>query len=173
MTDSNTHEEQSYLDAIVSFLTAQEVTHYETEISDGENFVMGYGNTPEESQENASEQWDEYGGSNDDEGDCCYLVSACLDAKELPRSSPEMKAMKHLTKSFILQSFQGRRDYISYKRKAPGIVQAIKDRKEAQDIWDGIHKKLETIASSVHSNNLREGHRLYKELVLDLESRYI
>jgi len=119
------------------------------------------------------------GGSSGSSSGCssggsggCYVTTACLDALNLPRDSLEMKAMKTLTKEHILKSFTGKRDYVSYQRKGPAIVQAIESQKDSRRIWQEVYAKIKDVTSSVMSGNLSEGHALYKELILGLEKQF-
>jgi len=103
---------------------------------------------------------------------CCYITSACLDSMGLPRTSLEMKAMKLLTKDYILKSFQGKKDYILYGRKAPGIVEAIKARPDSRRIWEEVYGTLKEITSTIISGDYQKGHSQYKGLVLGLEAKF-
>lgn len=102
-------------------------------------------------------------------GGGCYITTACLDALSLPKDSLEMIAMKVLTKEHILKSFQGKKDYITYGRKAPVIVQAIESRDDSQDIWKRVYGALKNITSAVLSSDYERAHQQYKDLVLGLE----
>jgi hypothetical protein len=114
------------------------------------------------------------GGSSggDSGGSCCYVTTACLDAMGLPRDSLELRAMKVLTNNHILRSFSGKRDYVTYQRKGPKIVQAIESREDAQSIWRSIYDQLKNVTASILSNNYEEGHQQYKELILGLEKQF-
>ena len=116
--------------------------------------------------------------SNDDEEEeksesCCYITSACLDDLAISRNAPEMKAMKVLTKKYILKSFGGRRDYISYGRRAPKVVEAIRAREDAPKIWAEVYEGLKKVSARVVGNHFREAHQDYKSLVLELENRFV
>ncbi len=106
-------------------------------------------------------------------GGGCYITTACLDAIGLPRDSLEMKAMEVLTKEHILKSFQGKKDYVIYGRKAPLIVQAIKSRDDSQDVWKRVYGTLRNITSAVLSSDNERAHKQYKDLVLGLEKEYL
>ncbi len=106
-------------------------------------------------------------------GGGCYITSACLDAMGLPRDSLELIAMKVLTKEHILKSFQGKRDYLSYGRKGPAIVQAIESRNDSHGIWKQVYEKLKDITATILSNDYEKGHGQYKDLVLGLEEAYV
>ncbi|HME86892.1 MAG TPA: hypothetical protein VKE88_00585, partial [Candidatus Nanoarchaeia archaeon] len=70
------------------------------------------------------------------------------------------------------QSFQGKRDYVTYGRKAPAIVQAIRARSDAPTIWQEVYGRLKEITTTI-SQSYAEGHKQYKELVLGLESQFL
>ena len=112
------------------------------------------------------------GGSEGSGGSCCYVTTACLDALGLSRDSLELRAMKVLTKEHILKSFSGKRDYVSYQRKGPAIVQAIESREDSQNIWEKTYGKLKDIANNIISGNYEKGHQMYKELILGLENQF-
>ena len=104
---------------------------------------------------------------------CCYVTTACLDALGKPRDSPEMSAMKTLTKNYVLKSFSGKRDYIMYRRRGPAIAEAINSREDSQGIWKNVYERLGDVTSSVLSSNYEMGHRLYKDLMLGLEKQFV
>ena len=103
---------------------------------------------------------------------CCYITSACLKSLGLTQNSLEFKAMKTLTKEHILKSRQGKRDYIIYGRKAPGIVERIGARIDAEKIWEKAYEKLETITELVLSGRYEEGYQSYKSLVIELGEQF-
>lgn len=113
------------------------------------------------------------GGSGGGGSSCCYITTACLDAMGLPQDSLEMKAIKALTKEHILKSFQGKKDYILYGRKAPAIVQAIDARNDSCEIWKRVYSSLRNITNIVFSGNYQKGHQQYKDLVLGLENEFV
>jgi len=103
---------------------------------------------------------------------CCYITSACLDSMNIPMDCLEMKAMKTLTKDYILKSFSGKRDYVTYGKKEPKIVEAIRARPNSQRIWEEVYGKLREITSTIVSGDYQKGHSQYKELVLGLEAKF-
>ncbi|MEI6850279.1 MAG: hypothetical protein WCK29_04540 [archaeon] len=103
---------------------------------------------------------------------CCYIVSACLDNLNLPRSSLEMKAMKKLTREFILKSFSGKRDYITYGKIGPAIVRSIQSTSDSQATWQQVYGMLQGIARKVEEGKYQESHDQFKSLVLGLEAQF-
>jgi len=142
----------------------------------GKKVGKGYGWTFKESDKNARRDSSRGGGSSgggsSSGGSCCYITTACLDALGLPRNSLEMQAMKVLTRGYILKSFSGKREYVQYGRKAPGIVQAINSREDALSIWERVYEKVREVTTSVLSGNYAKGHQQYKDLVLGLEEKF-
>ncbi|MFA6089971.1 MAG: hypothetical protein WC755_09000 [Candidatus Woesearchaeota archaeon] len=113
-------------------------------------------------------------GETDTSSDsCCYITSACLDDLGLSRNSPEMKVMKDLTKNFTLKSFSGKRDYITYGRIAPLIVQKIRASNNCLDTWKQVYGQLQRIVPNVEKGKYQEGFNQYKSLVLGLEAQFM
>ena len=104
---------------------------------------------------------------------CCYITSACLDDLGLPRTSREMTAMKTLTRNHVLKSFRGKRDYITYGRIAPKVVQAIRSRADCRRVWENVYGTLGEVANLVGLGKYEEGHQQYKSLVLGLEAQFL
>lgn len=104
---------------------------------------------------------------------CCYITSACLDDLGIPRTALEMTSMKTLTKEHILKSFGGIKDYIRYGRRAPRIVEAIRAREDSRKIWGEVYSGLRDVASAVASREYERGYQKYKNLVLELENRFV
>lgn len=104
---------------------------------------------------------------------CCYITSACLDDLAIPRTSPEMRAMKTLTKNHILKSFGGIKDYVRYGMIAPPIVESIRAREDSKEIWQRVYACLGDVVQAVSSGNYEQGYQKYKDLVLGLESKFV
>ncbi len=107
------------------------------------------------------------------EESCCYVTSACLDDLGLSRDCDEMRAMKDLTKNHILKSFSGIRDYVRYGRRAPAVVEAIRSRTDSREVWQGVYGSLKEVTSKIVSGAYEAGYQAYKDLVLNLENRFI
>lgn len=112
-------------------------------------------------------------GTSESSTSCCFITSACLDSMGIPRDCPEMRAMKVLAKDYILKSFSGKRDFITYRRKAPKIVEAIRTRSDPWAIWEGVYGKLKGITVTIVSGDHQQGHRQYRNLVLSLEAKFV
>lgn len=104
---------------------------------------------------------------------CCYITSACLDDLGIPRTAPEMMAMKVLTKEHILKSYSGVRDYVRYEKRAPAVVSAIKAREDAPKIWEGVYAGLREVTAKVVGNQFKEAYQAYKNLVIGLEKKFV
>lgn len=109
---------------------------------------------------------------SDFDSKCCYITSACLEDLGLPLNSLEMKAMKILTRENILKSFKGKRDYISYGKKAPEIVKAIRSKPESKQIWKQVYQSLNDVTSAVAFGRYEEGYEQYKSLVVRLANQF-
>ncbi|MEK6811901.1 MAG: hypothetical protein AABX96_05310 [Nanoarchaeota archaeon] len=107
--------------------------------------------------------------SSDSDSSCCYITTSCLRALDKSQDSVELRAMKVLTREHILKSREGKRDYIKYGRKAPGIVKEIESRPDRMQIWESIYPTLQRIASLVFDGKYEESHRAYKDLVVNLD----
>lgn len=113
------------------------------------------------------------GYSTHGHSNCCYVTTACLDSMGLPRDSLEMKAMKELTTEHILKSLQGKKDYVSYQRIGPSIVEAVESRSNAREIWEEVYGALKSVTSAVFSGRYEDAHQKYKELMLDLKKQFV
>lgn len=100
----------------------------------------------------------------------CFITTSCLRALNLPKNSLEFKAMKVLTREYILKSFHGKRDYVKYIKKAPQIVESIRAREDSQKIWEEVYSKLGHIADLVSNKKYREGYQSYRSLVMNLDA---
>lgn len=124
-----------------------------------------------QSEEKSSQKEEEESSSSSDS--CCYITSACLDDLKIPRTCPEMKAMKILTKDYVLQSFSGRKDYIKYGRIAPKIVTAIRASTDYMEAWRKVYETLKKVSDTTMKGRYRESHQQYKSLVLGLEAEFL
>jgi len=114
---------------------------------------------------------DYYTSAEADMGSCCYVTTACLKALGKSLDSPEFTAMKVLTKEHILKSRAGKRDYITYRKIGPKIVQAVESRPDRMQIWDNVYASLQETARFVYSGKNEDGYRTYKGLVHRLEAQ--
>jgi len=112
-------------------------------------------------------------GETHDNSSCCYLTSACLDSMGIPRTALEMKAMKVLTKNYILKSFAGKRGYVTYRKRAPTIVRAINSITDSQETWIRVYEILKEVTSDVISGRYEEGYQKYKSLFFGLEDKFL
>jgi hypothetical protein len=107
---------------------------------------------------------------SDPSDSCCFITSACLDDLHLPRTDLGMVAMKTLVRNHILKTHQGKRDYVTYGKIAPGIVRRIRARKDSLAVWNNVYSVLQGIVPSVQRGDYQEGYEKYKSLVLGLEA---
>lgn len=147
---------------------------YETTIRDERTMDVkanATGRTPEEAEERASRQYHDYEYYSEP---CCYLTTACLNAKGIPlKSSLEFKAIKDITREHILKSFSGKKDYVRYGRVAPKIVDAINSRPDSMEIWDSVYKKIEDVAIHIFAGKPEEGYQAYRDMTLSLKKAYL
>lgn len=142
--------------------------------SDDSIYAKGFRAGASDGDDYGTKSADECGSGDTDTSSesCCYVTSACLDDLGLPRSSPEMKVMKILTRNYILKSFSGRRAYLQYGRIAPKIVESIRARSDSKNIWKQVYERLHEMVPTVEQGKYEEGYERYKSLVLGLEAQF-
>ena len=152
--------------------------HYKTTISDGENKVEGRGRTSEKSQEVASDKWDKGGGdsssgsSSGSSGNSgCYLTTACVRVMGLPDDCLELNVLRNFRDKYLMSQPLGKKAVKEYYKTAPGIVQCIDKREDAQRIWQDTYKDIGHAVSLILSKDFEGAFKYYKQMTSKLQDK--
>lgn len=104
---------------------------------------------------------------------CCYLAAACLNAMGLSDKSLEMTAIKVLTEKHILQTSEGKRDFIRYTQIAPNLVRSIQKTQNPYETWAEVYGQFLEISRKVFDGRWFEAHNQYKLLIKGLEKEFV
>ena len=148
--------------------------HYKTTISDNEKKVEGRGRTSEESQKVASDKSDKSGGDSSSESSGssgCYLTTACVRVMGLPDDCLELNILRNFRDNYLMSQPLGKKAVKEYYKIAPGIVQCIDKRKDAQSIWQDTYKDIGHAVSLILSKDFEGAFKYYKQMTSKLQDK--
>lgn len=103
-------------------------------------------NPPDRDDTSSNTSGDDSGGRDYDEGNedpnraswQCYITTACVKAMDLPDNCLELRALRELRDSYVLNLPGGKGLWEEYKATAPRIITAIDSREEPKKIYEMI-----------------------------------
>ena len=111
-------------------------------------------------------------GSNDN--DDCYLTTACVAARGLPDTCPELQTLRAFRDGVLSHMPGGQREIEKYYGMAPSIVAAINQREDAAEIWNRVYEELVgPCVQMIYEGENDDAYRLYKAYTLALPSEFL
>lgn len=103
----------------------------------------------------------------------CYLTTACVEAKGLSDDCAELQTLRAFRDGYLSNRPNGEAKIREYYEMAPGIVEAINQKSNAQEIWNEVYKDLvEPCVNMIHNNKNESAYTLYKLYSLKLNQKY-
>ena len=78
-------------------------------------------------------------GSNGNDNGGCYLTTACVAARGLSDTCPELQTLRAFRDGVLAHMPGGKKEIEEYYQMAPDIVAAINHRKNAAEIWNRVY----------------------------------
>lgn len=104
----------------------------------------------------------------------CYISTATCASLGLPDDCEELTLLRFYRDSVLLRTPEGRRDVQTYYDTAPQIVAAIDARPDAAIIYRDIFaKSLAPAIAALRRTDFDQAYTLYRQLVTQLQSRYL
>ena len=103
----------------------------------------------------------------------CFLTSACTEARGLPDDCEELSVLRAFRDGYMKSLPQGQADICKYYHTAPAIVEKIRARPNANEIFDRIYTELVLpCVELILSEKNEEAYTKYRDYVNLLQSRY-
>ena len=117
---------------------------------------------------------DKSGGSSGSGSAGCFLTSACVKAKGLPDDCEELTTLRNFRDTYMRNQPGGEADIKEYYRIAPGIVSAINQRLDADNIWKRIYEELIVkCVEMIKAGEYASTYELYKGYTIRLQEMYL
>ncbi len=143
--------------------------HDKTVISKDGKTYTGLGNTPEESQQRASEKYEK----GEADVHLCYLTTACTSAMMLPDNCLELTVLRGFRDNVLLPESRGRAVVMDYYKMAPEIVKSIGARDDANRVWQAVYVEIQRAVSLILSGNFNQAFRHYQQMTLELKEKFL
>lgn len=109
------------------------------------------------------------GWFDEPEDDPCFLTSACVRARGLPDDCEELTVLRRYRDDYLRTRAGGEEAIREYYEIAPGIVNRINQREDADTIWNSVYE--ETIlpcVAMIREGRMEDAFELYKACTLRL-----
>ena len=121
---------------------------------------------------------------NYDYGDCpiykgqdssgCFLTSACVEAEGLPDNCHELSVLRRFREEYLRKIPGGPDEIAEYYFVAPQIVEAIKLRKDALDVFKSIYTEvIKPCVEMIERGENDKAHKLYRASVEQLQLSFL
>ena len=112
-------------------------------------------------------------GSNGNDNGGCYLTTACVAARGLSDTCPELQTLRAFRDGVLAHMPGGKKEIEEYYQMAPDIVAAINHRKDAAEIWNRVYDELvQPCVRMIHEGKDEAAYRLYKSFALSCAAHY-
>ena len=109
------------------------------------------------------------GGSSGKSG--CYLTTACVRVMGLPDDCLELNVLRNFRDKYLMSQPLGKKAVKEYYKTAPGIVQCIDKREDAQRIWQDTYKDIGHAVSLILSKDFEGAFKYYKQMTSKLQDK--
>ncbi|MBR5095081.1 MAG: hypothetical protein IK095_08305 [Oscillospiraceae bacterium] len=104
----------------------------------------------------------------------CFLTSACVEARGLADDCHELQVLRAYRDGYLRALPEGPAEIEEYYAIAPQIVEAIRQRSDAAQIFDGIYETLvRPCVELIERGEPGAAHALYRETALRLKEQYL
>lgn len=100
----------------------------------------------------------------EESGGGCFLTSACVEAKGLPDDCYELTVLRRFRDTYLQAQPEGAALIQNYYDIAPEIVRKVNRRKEKDEIWEEIYRKMvEPCVALVEKGEFQKALDCYKK----------
>jgi hypothetical protein len=149
---------------------------YKTEIKDNKgDTYTGYGWDRKEADKKAGEKYNKNERDSKSGGDSgCFITTACLEAKGLGDTCPELNALRNFRDEYVRKVPAGEQILEEYYRIAPHIVANINSRRNSKRIYYGLYRRLiQKSLGLLLLGKKEEALNNYITIVEDLKRKYL
>jgi hypothetical protein len=104
---------------------------------------------------------------------CCFLVTACAEARGLPADCAELTTLRAFRDGYLRQRPGGEEMIGLYYQVAPPIVQALWAAPEPAREFEALYRAIRQCVGLIESADLEGALRFYREMVETLAKRFL
>lgn len=104
----------------------------------------------------------------------CFLTTACIEAKNLSDDCYELTLLRKFRDEYVKNLETGREEIAHYYLSAPIIIEKIKQKSNATEIFTEMYNELVApCVRFVENNDFEKAYLHYKDYVVELEKEYL
>lgn len=104
---------------------------------------------------------------DDTSSDGCFLTTACVEHKGLPDDCHELTAMRYMRDEWLAKQPGGQAEIDEYYEIAPGIVERISMRDDADDVWERLYQEyILPCVAAADAGEYEKAHEMYRDMVI-------
>ncbi|HKR21011.1 MAG TPA: CFI-box-CTERM domain-containing protein, partial [Pyrinomonadaceae bacterium] len=104
---------------------------------------------------------------------CCFLTTACCRWRGLPDDCEELTLLRHFRDTYLRNLDSGSSAVQHYYEVAPAIATAIEQDQDAVTVYDWIYEVIRGCIDAMQREDYDSVFEQYKQMVLELEARYL
>ena len=117
-------------------------------------------------QENTNDQIED----NNKKGSSCFLTTACVNVMGLPDSCPELMTLRNFRDTYMQCNERYKHVINEYSKIAPRIVDAVNNRKDAEEIWKSVYVDIKQAILLINTNQQETAVEYYQSMVIRLKT---
>ena len=103
----------------------------------------------------------------------CYLTSACVEAMGLPDDCEELTTLRKFRNEWLAEQPGGKETIQEYYQIAPEIVQAIEEKEDSKQVFQGIYDEMVCpCVKAIREGRQQDAWNLYEEMTRSLKEKY-
>jgi hypothetical protein len=104
---------------------------------------------------------------------CCYLTTACTEARGLPDDCEELTTLREFRDTYLINKENGSALIAAYYNHAPQILNAIRRRKDEEEILAYLYKIIRQCVDGIKKGDNEFAFRTYCRMVIELKERFL
>ena len=119
-----------------------------------------------------AEAQDEGGGSSGRSRGCCFITTACTQARGLPDNCEELETLRAFRDDYIIPMEMGPELIQVYYRNSPKIVAAIDARQDVAEIYDRLYAVIQQCVRQIQRGDHQAAFKTYVNMVIQIRDRF-
>lgn len=104
---------------------------------------------------------------------CCYLTTACIQAKNLPDDCEELTLLRQFRDNYLVKKKSGSELIDLYYQYSPMIVRTIEEDEDKDLIYRYIYTVIRKCVDAIKKGELEDTYKIYCEMVVKLKKKFI
>ena len=104
----------------------------------------------------------------------CFLATAACDTLWLPDNCEQLETLRWFRDKYVLTSSEGRQRVEEYYNIAPEVVEIIKQRSDAKEIFSEIYGRwVRPAVNAIQLGHHHQAHAIFEEVVTESRKRFL